>query len=70
MREATKDLQSLAFQTRLIFGVTGSGKTEVYFEAMDEALKQGGSILFLVPEVSLTPQTVSESEIGLKKKKL
>ena len=70
VREATKDLQSLTFQTRLIFGVTGSGKTEVYFEAMEEALKQGGSILFLVPEVSLAPQTVSRIRNRFEKEKV
>ena len=43
----------MTFKTRLLQGVTGSGKTEVYFEAMENAFKQGGSILFLVPEVTL-----------------
>ena len=38
----------------LIDGVTGSGKTEVYFEAISEALKAGKQILILVPEISLT----------------
>jgi primosomal protein N' (replication factor Y) len=39
--------------------VTGSGKTEVYLRAMDTALRAGGSVIFLVPEVALTPQTVA-----------
>lgn len=43
----------------MIHGVTGSGKTEVYMEVIDYALKQGLDSIFLVPEISLTPQTIS-----------
>ncbi|MEW9077701.1 primosomal protein N' [Terrisporobacter glycolicus] len=43
----------------MIYGVTGSGKTEVYMEIIDYALKQGLDSIFLVPEISLTPQTIS-----------
>ncbi|MDX9872191.1 MAG: primosomal protein N' [Clostridia bacterium] len=46
-------------KTWLLFGVTGSGKTEVYLQAMKEALAQGRQILYLVPEISLTPQLFS-----------
>lgn len=50
------------FSVTLIDGVTGSGKTEVYFEAAAEALKQGRQVLILVPEISLTAQWLSRFE--------
>ncbi|MEO0123805.1 MAG: primosomal protein N' [candidate division WOR-3 bacterium] len=43
------------FKVYLLFGVTGSGKTEVYLKVISEVLKNGGKALVLVPEISMTP---------------
>lgn len=46
-------------ETVVLFGVTGSGKTEVYLQAVEETLRYGKQAIVLVPEISLTPQTCS-----------
>lgn len=51
-------LEKGVFQTHLLFGVTGSGKTEVYLQAIQKALDLGKNVFFLVPEISLAAQTL------------
>jgi len=54
------------FAPILLFGVTGSGKTEVYLRAIEEVLQRGGSALVVVPEISLTPQLFDQFESRLR----
>ena len=56
------------FRVTLLNGVTGSGKTEVYFEAVAEAIRQGRQVLIMVPEIGLTSQWLGrfEKRFGVK----
>jgi primosomal protein N' (replication factor Y) len=59
LTELEAALDSDGAQTRLLAGITGSGKTEVYMRVAAETLKQGRGAIVLVPEIALTPQIVA-----------
>jgi primosomal protein N' (replication factor Y) len=58
----TESLQRREFRTFLLYGVTGSGKTQVYLEAIKSCIQRGLTAIVLIPEISLTPQTLRRFE--------
>ena len=56
--EAVKSVELGKHSTYLLYGVTGSGKTEVYMELIEKVINNGKTAIMLVPEISLTPQIV------------
>lgn len=63
-----QDLQQAHFATHLIHGITGSGKTEVYLQAIEKTLSCGKGAIYLVPEVALTTQTIERLRTRFREK--
>ena len=59
-QRAVDSIKTDSRTAQLLFGVTGSGKTEIYLTLIAQCLQEGKSSIFLVPEISLTPQMLSQ----------
>jgi primosomal protein N' (replication factor Y) len=70
LEEISHYLEKNVFTTILLHGVTGSGKTEIYLNAIEKVLKNEGSAIYLVPEIALTPQLISRIAGRFNKRKI
>ena len=76
LNKITNSIRSMQYEAFLLYGVTGSGKTEIYLRAAEEVVKRGKQVIVLVPEIALTPQTVRQflnrfpGQVGLVHSKL
>ena len=61
-KTALEHIKSTKTATKLLFGITGSGKTNIYLKLSEEILKSGQSVILLVPEIALTAQLVQAFE--------
>ncbi len=67
-KNAVETIQNSEDNVYLLHGVTGSGKTEVFLRLAEAVLKQGKQVLFLVPEIGLTPMMISRIKARFKEK--
>ena len=68
LEKIDSSIQKNAFDVHLIHGITGSGKTEIYMQAIQKTLDQNKTVIMLVPEVALTSQTIESFRSRFKEK--